>query len=97
LEKVVVVVPPGSLNFLLFAGVLVGLQKHFQNVKGTILDLNEKIIEEGPKVLTIPEFTNPTNEWVFKTQGVNSSNYVDVLTELTSVSPLLLLVLSKFF
>jgi len=66
-------------------GVLVGLQKHFRNVRGVVLDMSAKVVEDGPKVLEIPEFTNATNTWEFKEQVVNSSNYVEVFTSLTAV------------
>lgn len=67
-------------------GVLVGLQKHFRNVQGIVLDMSSKIIEDGPKVFEIEEFKNETNKWEFKEQVINSSNYIDVLTSITSVS-----------
>lgn len=77
-------------------GVLVGLQKHFRNVHGIVLDMSPKIIEDGPKVFEVEEFKNSSNTWEFKEQVVNSSNYIEVLTSLTSVSRKILL-LTNFY
>ena len=58
----------------------------------TVLTISSpQIIESGPKVFEVPEFQNSSNRWEFKEQNVNSSNYIEVLTTLTSVSPLYLL------
>jgi homospermidine synthase len=64
-------------------GVLVGLQNHFRNVSGTILDLSDDVITNGRYTIT-NEFTNPTNKWDFQKIHVDSSNYIDILQKYTT-------------
>jgi homospermidine synthase len=64
-------------------GVLVGLQKHFNNVNATVLDCSDTVIEDAKNSI-VHQFINPNNHWSFKTEHLTSANYVQLLEELTS-------------
>jgi homospermidine synthase len=69
-------------------GVLVGLQKYFKNVNGTILDMSAKVIEDGENSIT-NEFVNPSNTWKFQQLHIDSSNYEEILSSLTTVGSII--------
>ena len=78
-----------TLNILIIGfgvvgkGVLVGIQKHFNNVNATVLDCSDAVIEDAKKSI-VSEFVNPSNSWSFRTERMESANFVSLLEELTA-------------
>ena len=64
-------------------GVLAGLQKHFAQVTGTIIDHNASVIADGRRSLA-SEFPNVSNRWSFEHLRMHSENYAEVLARFTS-------------
>lgn len=64
-------------------GVLAGLQKHFAQVSGTIIDHDETVVAQGRRSLA-SEFPNASNRWSFEQLRVHSENYADVLRRFTT-------------
>ena len=63
-------------------GVLAGLQKHFAQVTGSIVDSNAMVIADGRRSLA-SEFPNADNRWTFEHLRVHSENYAEVLGRFT--------------
>ena len=64
-------------------GVLAGLQKHFVQVTGTIIDHSAMVIADGRGSLE-SEFANAANHWSFEQLRVHSGNYADILARFTA-------------
>ncbi|GDY11947.1 hypothetical protein LBMAG53_08250 [Planctomycetota bacterium] len=63
-------------------GVFAGLQRHFTQVEGTIIDQDAQTIGDGRAALS-EQGSNPANHWDFQQLRIHSGNYAEVLSLLT--------------